>query len=305
MMKYIDIKDARLAYRVFGSGKINIVVETALNSCSAEWWHIGQELSEEYTVLVYDRPGYGTSSASQLERTPEHTADELFQLISKLDTDKELVFIGHSQGGLYVQQFARLHPELVKGVILIDPLSANDNTFKTLLTPDEYKKSGVDKLQAYKIGKILTTLKLGFLFKPLLKKAPPFYYYPHFSRETTKYILSALTKPKQYQTAIEEYILSHKKEAIENLKSKSDFPEVPIILITHTSAIAIEESMYYGDITKELAEKVEGIWQDLMKEYLSFSNNSKLIQAEKSGHYVHLSEPEILFSALSEIMKHR
>ncbi len=301
-MAFVDVETAKIAYRIFGEGKIGLVIETALNSCSAEWWHIAEKLSTKTAVLVYDRAGYGTSDVSSLKRTPRNLAEELHKLLSKLDTTEKLILIGHSQGGLYVQQFARLYPERVKGLILIDPLSANDSRFKHLLTSDEYKKSGVDKLQTLKIASALTRVGLGFLFKPLLKKSPPFYYYKNFSQDASNYILSSLTKNKQYQTAIAEYTLSHVEEEIKTLKTMDGFPEVPLTLITHHSKTAVDEIMYFGQTTLEVAEKVETIWQNLMKECLAFSPKSRFIQAQKSSHYIHLTETEILESALEEFL---
>lgn len=301
-MEMIDINSAKLAYKIFGRGKIDVVIETALNSCSAEWWHLAEKLANKHTVLVYERAGYGLSFESNLKRSPKNISDELFQILEELNSTEKIILIGHSQGGLYVQQFARLYPQFVKGLVLIDPLSANDNNFKALLSPEEYKKSGVDKLQSLKIAFILTKLKLGFFFIPLLKKAPPFYYYHDFSKDATKYILNSLTASKQYKTAIEEYIVSHQEEEIKDLKVKGDFPDIPLTLITHSSKIEVDEIIYYGGATKEEAEIVEMIWQNLMKEYLGFSSKSKYIQAQRSSHYIHLTEFEIIESALDEML---
>lgn len=80
------------------------------------------------------------------------------------------------------------------------------------------------------------------------------------------------------------------------------FPEIPLILVTHDSKTAIDEIVYYCGTTSEVAEKVESIWQNIMKEYLSFSSKSRLIQAKKSSHYIHLTEPEIILSTLDEII---
>ena len=301
-MNYFDVQTAKLAYQVFGKGRVNVVVETAVGSNSAEWWHIGEKLAEKYTVLVYDRAGYGTSSSSELARTPKNIATELHQLLTNLKAEK-VVLVGHSQGGLYAQQFARLYPELTQGLILLDPLSASDSTFKALLSPEAYRKSGVDKSGTFKIGLVLTSLGLGFFLKPMLRQAPPFYYHQTFSKEATKYIMHALTRPKQYRAAAAEYALAHKEEEIEELRSREGFPEIPLTLITHTSKNAIEEIMHYGGMSKEGAEKVENIWQNLMKEYLNFTPYANFVQSAKSSHYIHLSDFELIESALAEMFK--
>jgi hypothetical protein len=302
-MEIEDIGTAKLAYRIFGSGKVRIVIEAALCSCSAEWWHIAQKLSDRYTVLVYDRAGYGTSTVSKLDRTPLNIARELYGLLNSLEISERLVLIGHSQGGLYVQQFARLYPEMVEGVLLLDPLSADDNRFKELLSEEEYRKSGVDKVRTYKLGAAITGTGLGFLLRPLLKKAPPFFYKAGFSNEAETYIMACLTKPRQYKTAIAEYELSHSESEISHLKRKGNFPEIPMVLVTHNSEISINESIYYGNTTRELAQRVETIWQELMMEYLSFSSRSSLLQAKESSHYIHLTEEGLVEEALKGIMQ--
>lgn len=299
-ISHLDIGSANLAYRVFGTGKINVVIESALNSCGAEWWHIGEALAGKYTVLVYDRAGYGASSASRLARTPKNIAGELRQLLAHLEVERRVILVGHSQGGLYVQQYSRLYPDSVKGVVLIDPLSANDNRFKELLSADDYARSGVGKVKNLKMGYWLARIGLGFLLRPLLKKAPPFYYYDKFSAEAADCILRSSTRARQYKTAIDEYLLSHADEHITDLKAGQGFPSIPLVLITHTSEIAVEENMHYGGISRELAERVEGIWQEIMAEYLTFSAYSVFMQAKASSHYVHLTEYPLLEAALAK-----
>lgn len=297
-MKYIEIGSANIAYRTYGSGKINLVIMHGLNSCSAEWWQIAKKLSDRFTVLVYDRPGYGSSASSKAERCPMNIAIELKQLLDKLCSEKKIILIGHSQGGLYAQQFARLYPDMVKGIILLDPLSANDNEFHKSFTLEECKKSGIDKLGTLKTAKLLTRIGLGFVLKPLFRKAPPFYYYKGFSKEAEGYLLNALTKSKQYETAINEYESAHVEENIRHLKSSDGFPDIPLILITHGSKFSIEESVYYGS-PKELACAVEDKWLGLMSEYLDFSSKSKHVVAQNSSHFMHLTEFELLENELN------
>jgi hypothetical protein len=56
--------------------------------------------------------------------------------------------------------------------------------------------------------------------------------------------------------------------------------------------------MKYGNNSREFATKVENIWQDIMKEYLNFSNKSIWIQAKNSSHYIHLTEQQLLTKGL-------
>lgn len=299
---FVELKSTRLAYKIFGMGKIDVVIESALGACMGEWFHIAEKLSASYTVLLYERAGMNFSKKSLKERTPLNIAYELCELLELLPHNDKIIIIAHSQGGLYAQQFARIYPEKLKGLILLDPLSANDNEFKELLTPDEFKRSGVDKFSRLGIPKAMAKMHLGFILKALMKSAPPFYYY-NFEPEAKEYILNSLTKVGTYETAMEEYTAAHEGKYITELKYKGNFPHIPLILITHTSELAAKETMEFGGALKETADKVENIWQDIMKQYLTFSSKSEFIKAKKSCHYIHLSEPELIENALLEVSK--
>lgn len=74
-INYCEISSAKIAYKIHGKGQFTVIIEPALGSCSAEWWHIAEKLSDRYKVLVYERAGYGKSSVSKLPRTPENIAN--------------------------------------------------------------------------------------------------------------------------------------------------------------------------------------------------------------------------------------
>lgn len=203
---------------------------------------------------------------------PRNIAKELFLLLEALPRKDKIIILSHSQGGLYAQQFARMYRDMVRGIVFIDPLSANDNKYKEVFTSiEEQKKSGFDKSKNFVIMKKMASMHLGFLIKILMKKAPPFYYYNGFSKEAKKYILSELTKVSLHDASLEEYRLAHDENEINNLKNKWDFPEIPIVLITHGQEFEIREIMDFGQTTYEFAKRVEDLCQELMKDYLSFS----------------------------------
>ena len=298
-LNIIDIGTSKISYKIIGNGKIDIVVELGLGSCIAEWYQLAKEISKKgYTVLLYERAGTGYSTISSLQRTPVNIANELNKLLEKLDVSDKITILAHSQGGLYAQAFTRIYKKRVKKIILLDPLSANDNKFKELLTEEEFRKSGVDKFSSLKLQKRLANLHLGFIIKALMKNAPPFYYYEGFSKEEEDYILSTLTKANLYETSMEEYKLSHDENIIASLKEKNEFPDIPLVLITHSSEFCIKETMEFGGTTRQEAEKIEDIWQQIMKEYLNFSRESKYIQAKNSGHYIHLLKPNLILENL-------
>ena len=298
VMDKASLNNCELSYKIFGEGTVSLIIEMGLGATAGEWWHIAEHLAEKYTVLIYER-----SKSTKTERTPKNIANELYELLKIISCEEKFIILAHSQGGLYAQQFMRLYPQMVKGIVLIEPLSANDNHYKEILTPKEQKQSGFDKTGNLIIMKHLATLHLGFAIKAIMKKAPPFYYYKEFSKEAEDYILTAITAPSLYISALEEYHLSHMEEYTRSLKEKSNFPDIPLVLITHTSEFAIKEIMEFGRTSLEFATKIERIWQSLMKEYLSFSSVNQFVQADNSGHFIHLTEPGLIEDGLLWIEK--
>ncbi|MDD6070549.1 MAG: alpha/beta hydrolase [Clostridiales bacterium] len=295
--KEIDGQD--ISYRIFGEGNIDLVIEMGLGAVAGEWWHIAECLSKQFTVLLYER-GRNISKP----RTPKNIAVELHTLLQDLKCQSSIIILAHSQGGLYAQQFARMYPDRVRGIVFVDPLSAKDNTYKAVFqTEKEQKQSGFDKSQNFVIMRKMASFHLGFVIKLLMRKAPPFYYYDHFSPQAKKYILHELTKISLHDASLEEYRLAHEEEEICQLKKKGDFPQIPIVLITHGSEFETKEIMEFGQNTKDFATKVEELWQSLMQEYLTFSEQSVLIRANNSGHYIHLTEFGIVLQGLQWLIK--
>lgn len=287
-------------YKIAGKLPLRFVVEMGLGACIEEWMPFAEQLVEQSAsqpgcsggVLLYERYGINRSPAPENTRTPYHIAQELQQLLAQIEHTEKVILIAHSQGGLYAQQYARLFPERVEGILLLDPLSARDYLFKEKLSSKQYTQSGVDKSSNLILMKKLVKMKMGWLVKKMMKNAPLFYYFQDFPQKAENVILNSYANITHLDTAYQEYVLAHDKKEIQALENREGFPDIPLTLITHDSEFAIKESMEFGNNPREFAEAVEHMWQDIMKEYLTFSKKSKYIQAKSSGHYIHLSDRE-------------
>lgn len=287
-------------YTIFGSKTVDVVIEMGLGACIAEWESLARELGKNHGVLVYERAGINHSDKSDEERTPTNIAEELKRLIDEIPHDEKIVIIGHSQGGMYASEFCGIYPEIVKGLILLDPLSIEDNRFKMELTARELKKSGVDKSINFMILEVLAKLGLKNVVKKVMSQAPPFYY-AGFSEEQKEDILNSLVNITHLNTCREEYRLAHDDEALRNMVSKDKYPDIPIILVTHSSEEAILENMEFGRNSRSFAVRIEQLWQEIMKVYLDYSERAIWMQAKKSTHYIHLTEPELIIESVNNL----
>ncbi len=122
----------RLNFQVIEGGGLTILLESGGGMDSREWNRIAPELAHKTgaTIVSYDRAGFGKSD---LPETPHDMREEvawLWQRLQKLELDKELILVGHSFGGWMIRLFASEHPDVVRGMVFVDPFT---NEFVDLL----------------------------------------------------------------------------------------------------------------------------------------------------------------------------
>jgi len=80
-------------------------------------------------VCAYDRPNTRPDGAYRSTPVPQpHTVqqdvEDVVKLIAAAHLSTPLVVVAHSYGGLIADLLARTHPELVDGLVFVDPMSA-------------------------------------------------------------------------------------------------------------------------------------------------------------------------------------
>ncbi len=292
----------KLNYKILGSGDHAIIVETALGSTFVEWIPILKPLSEKYLIFLYDRAGYGKSDETESDRSPKYISLQLRELINQTIPGKKYLFIGHSIGGLYVQQYIRDYPTNVIGAVFLDPATTEETRFKTSLTQREFKRSGIDKSFMIRQGVFLGRLRLLRLLRPLFKKSIPFYYYEYDIAEK-KEILRHMTQYKTYKAMQGEYAAYQKQNEIFSQLIVHDFPQIPIRVLYHNPEMMVNEIIKFGGLTEDEAYKIDNLWKEIIvQHYSKLSKDFKLEIAENSGHYIHLTDKVKLYDAVDEII---
>ena len=121
MDKKVSIGTHSLHIRCMGKGSPTVVIDTGVGDTMERWQDFQFQAAEITRVCTYDRAGYGSSEPGPLPRTSQRAAEELKQLLKKAHIEGPYVLVGHSLGGLNIQVFADQYPDLVAGLILLDP----------------------------------------------------------------------------------------------------------------------------------------------------------------------------------------
>ncbi len=85
------------------------------------WGDFQSQVAEFTHVCTYDRTSYGSSEPGPLPRHSQRLVDELQQLLENAEIRGPYVLVGHLLGRLTMQLFADRYPDLVSGMILLDP----------------------------------------------------------------------------------------------------------------------------------------------------------------------------------------
>ncbi|MFJ9453659.1 alpha/beta fold hydrolase [Kitasatospora sp. NPDC101447] len=87
----------------------------------ADFRELHTMLSARARSVLVDRLGTGWSDVGPFPRTTAGEAEELVAALQGAGERPPFVFVGHSFGGLLVANVARRRPELVAGLVLLDP----------------------------------------------------------------------------------------------------------------------------------------------------------------------------------------
>ena len=86
----------------------------------SNWNKVTPHLVGAATLLLYNRPGVGASESPCQPQDGLTVIARLNSLLDALALNPPVVLVGHSLGGLYVNLYARVHPEKVSAVVLVE-----------------------------------------------------------------------------------------------------------------------------------------------------------------------------------------
>lgn len=102
--------------RVEGSGPPILLIH---GTAAAIWGPLPRHLAERWTVISYDRRGFGAAPGPTGTGLPEHVDDAA--AILERHGGGPAVVVGWSIGGVIALELALRRPELVRGLVLLEP----------------------------------------------------------------------------------------------------------------------------------------------------------------------------------------
>lgn len=110
------INNIKLYYEQHGQGE-DLILIGGLTTNHLVWAGILPALSEKYKILLLDNRGAGQSEVPTKSYTIKDMANDVIALMDHLNI-KQAHVLGHSMGGMILQQLLLDHPERIKKAII-------------------------------------------------------------------------------------------------------------------------------------------------------------------------------------------
>jgi pimeloyl-ACP methyl ester carboxylesterase len=84
------------------------------------------------------------------------------------------------------------------------------------------------------------------------------------------------------------------------LAGAESLDDMPLVVLTAGQLPSLNDLP--PGATPELVQEMHAVWQELQAEHAARSGNSSHIIAEKSGHYIHIDQPQLVIEAVNQVV---
>jgi pimeloyl-ACP methyl ester carboxylesterase len=260
-----------------GSGAPTVVLEAGAMSPVASFAAVFKALAPDHRVIAYDRAGYGASDAA-----PVDLAVQLGDLVAVLEAagPGPSVLVGHSWGGLLAQLVTWERPDLICGLVLIDP--AHEASYFEL-TPETRAELGRHPSQtspASEDPRSTDSLKYGRELAADVSRSVG------GENLLVEACMSYLETDEQLFMYLDELpmILDHLEE-LSVRRSQGVWPRIPVVLLTATLGRP-----------EEWIPKVIAVQDQVVA-----AANGQHIIVPDAGHYTHLDRPDLVINWIQNV----
>jgi pimeloyl-ACP methyl ester carboxylesterase len=115
---YVQAKDARIYYEVYGKGKPFVILHGGIFGSTYEMYRFIDSLSKYYQVIAVSTRGHGKSALGTEPITYEQKANDVMAVINAVTKDS-VTILGFSDGAYTGYKIASMYPQSVKKLIAI------------------------------------------------------------------------------------------------------------------------------------------------------------------------------------------
>lgn len=267
-----------------GAGPATVILDAgAAEPGSLAWAGVLPALLAQARLIAYDRAGVGASDpASPLSLDTE--VDDLAALVTEV-ADGPCVLVGQSWGGLLAQLAALRHPELVAGLVLVDPVH------EEILAEAPWS---VRLLMAARGAAVRLLRPLGLLPRVIRSSFRPFAERLSGDPRVQGLVLDAYAASYRSRSQVrmlagETQLSARSVPAIRRIRAAAALPDVPVTVLSATEG---------------LPPRTRDRWTALQAGLVQAAPHGEHIVAAGTGHAIHQERPELVTAAVLRVLQH-
>jgi pimeloyl-ACP methyl ester carboxylesterase len=275
--RYISIDSTKIRINTMGTenrkeGQPVVVFESGYGTPMGNWDRVLEGVAKMAPLLTYDRPGIGESEPDNELPTLKNVADKLIKILNELNLAPPYILVGHSLGGAYVRGFAVYYPEMLAGLVIIDPA--------------DFTETQLNKRKVH--------LELG------LDNETIDALYVKWENKRVENTLNS-TIPLSVQEEAE--VLNNLRKTDFREINESELPNIPVHILTggrydtppRFRSTEFNDSLEFRIKMKYRVERWTDVIQSVDKGMLFYSSDA--------GHFVHYDDPELLISSIRIVLQ--
>jgi pimeloyl-ACP methyl ester carboxylesterase len=260
-------------------GAPTVVMDSGLGGGLLDWQTVQPKVAEFARVCSYDRSGLGWSESGQKPRTSQRIVKELHALLENAGVGGPYVLVGHSFGGANVQLYASEYPEEVAGMVLVD--SALD----VRVLDEDLRDATANATPSPLTVKVLAPLGILRLIASEVDSLPR-----QLAQER-----SAIYTGTRHLYAFSDESATINESIATATDAAPTLGDKPLIVL-------IAGARQYPGFTKEQAKRADKQINEFEASRQDLSENSKLVVAKNSAHYIQWDRPRLVVDAIRQVV---
>lgn len=277
-----------------------VLFVSGVASSSLNWAAVVRQLLPSIRCYTYDRAGFGQSDVSPHPPTAENIARDIWYLVKNAPLKNPIILVGHSWAGVLINEFIALtgNGDHIAGVVFVD---ANHESMPQILNVNDPDLGTISEGVNHYVAK-------GIAAEHKLTQAE---WDALMAEEATeKYVVIARQEDDEYN------------RSFETLRSKRLGEKQPLLGDKPVCVIGGMRSrdwsgMYKAGVLKgngseeqrsrvrALIETADEKSESIMRRHLELSTKSKLVFARKSGHFVQMTQPDVVVEGVRWVLNTR
>ena len=289
----------RLHYRCDGAGTPAVILEAGIAASSLTWSRVQPMIARETRVCSYDRAGLAWSEPASSTRSMAALVSELGALLKSAGVPPPYVLVAHSFGALIIRAFARAHPSEVAGLVFVDPLH-----------PEEWCDPSPNQRQMLRggiflsrLGAVLARLGMVRLSLALLSggaPAVPRQFSRMFGRRAAAVLEHLVGEVQKLPADVLPSVQAHwsNPKAFRGMwQHLAAMPACSANLTRETESLADIPVMVLSSGTRTPQ------WLAADAALAETSSNGRHVVSPRSGHWIHLDDPDLVIRAVHEVIE--